>query len=83
MSFDSCAICHIIPSSVLRKLALHPDLANERDALLLSAEAAAFARGERTVSRFAALAAVLIPTTSPAEETSGPPELPGFSAASV
>ncbi|HEY4185867.1 MAG TPA: M4 family metallopeptidase [Polyangia bacterium] len=58
MSFDSCAICHIIPSSVLRKLALHPDLANERDALLRSADAAAFARGERSVSRFAALAAV-------------------------
>jgi hypothetical protein len=27
--------------------------------------------------------AVLMPTTSPCEETSGPPELPGLSAASV
>jgi hypothetical protein len=27
--------------------------------------------------------AVLIPTTSPRESTSGPPELPGLSAASV
>ena len=29
------------------------------------------------------IAAVLIPTTSPALVTSGPPEFPGFSAASV
>ena len=30
-----------------------------------------------------AIAAVLIPTTSPALVTSGPPEFPGFKAASV
>jgi hypothetical protein len=33
------------------------------------------------VSRW--IMAVLMPTTSPAEDTSGPPELPGLSAASV
>jgi Zn-dependent metalloprotease len=54
-----CHVCHIIPSSMLRKLALHPDMSTkERDALLLSAEAAAFARGERAAARFTALAAV-------------------------
>lgn len=53
----SCSICHIIPSSMLRKLALHPDTTvAERDALLVSADAAAFARGERSATRFAALA---------------------------
>ena len=30
-----------------------------------------------------AIIAVLMPITSPADETSGPPELPGLSAASV
>ncbi len=30
-----------------------------------------------------AITAVLIPTTRPAPDTSGPPELPGFSGASV
>jgi Zn-dependent metalloprotease len=59
LSPSSCPICHIIPSSMLRKLALHPDASTtERDALLASADAAAFARGERTVARFAAMALV-------------------------
>jgi Zn-dependent metalloprotease len=58
MSSRSCHLCQIIPSSVLRKLALHPQTGpKERDALLISAEAAAFARGERTVGRFLAMAA--------------------------
>lgn len=49
--------CHIIPPSMLRKLALHPGTgAKERDALLASAEAAAFARGERSVVRYLAFA---------------------------
>jgi Zn-dependent metalloprotease len=56
---SSCPMCHIIPSSMLRKLALHPDSSTaERDALLVSADAAAFARGERSVAKFAALALV-------------------------
>jgi len=54
-------VCHIIPSSMLRKLALHPDAtAAERDALLASADAAAFARGERSAARFVALAPALL-----------------------
>jgi Zn-dependent metalloprotease len=41
---------------MLRKLALQPSMpAQQRDALLVSAEAAAFARGERTVARLAGL----------------------------
>ena len=60
MSSSSCElfdqvchhVCHIIPSSVLRKLALQPGIpTQQRDALLESAEAASFARGERTVAR--------------------------------
>jgi Zn-dependent metalloprotease len=56
-----CRVCHIIPSSMLRKLALHPDVSvAERDALLASADAAAFARGERAAARFVALAPSLL-----------------------
>ena len=56
-----CRVCHIIPSSMLRKLALHPDASTaERDALLASADAAAFARGERSAARFVALAPALL-----------------------
>jgi Zn-dependent metalloprotease len=59
MSSKMCPVCHIIPSSVLRKLALHPDMGSkERDALLDSAEAAAFARGQRSVAPVATLAAL-------------------------
>ena len=59
MSSQSCHMCQIIPSSMLRKLALHPDTAvKERDALLASADAAAFARGERSASRFSLMASV-------------------------
>ena len=57
----SRCVCHIIPSSMLRKLALHPDTgAKERDALLASADATAFARGERSAAGFAAFAAVRV-----------------------
>jgi len=57
----SCSVCHIIPSSMLRKLALNPDFGpKERDALLASADASAFARGERSAGRFAALAAARV-----------------------
>ena len=59
MCLDSSHLCQIIPSSMLRKLALHPSTGTkERDALLVSAEAAAFARGERAVARFTAFAAL-------------------------
>jgi len=59
MPINPCSCCHIIPSSVLRKLALHPDFGPaERDALLQSAEAAAFVRGERSAARFASLASI-------------------------
>ena len=57
MCRDSSHLCRIIPSSMLRKLALHPSTGTkERDALLVAAEVAAFARGERTVARFTAMA---------------------------
>lgn len=42
-----CAHCAIIPSSMLRKLALLDEFSAERDALLASADAAAFLRGHR------------------------------------
>jgi hypothetical protein len=56
-SESGCAHCQIIPSSVFRKLALHPRTAPvPRDALLDSAEPAAFARGERSATPLAAFA---------------------------
>ena len=58
--------CPIIPSSMLRKLAQLPDFSDtERDALLRSAEAGAFVRGERSGVRFASLASVV---SSPGEK---------------
>jgi Zn-dependent metalloprotease len=64
MSSSHCDLCHIIPSSMLRKLALHQGMPDQqRDALLVSAEAAAFARGERTVARIAGFASLSPPST--------------------
>jgi Zn-dependent metalloprotease len=51
--------CHIVSSSMLRKLAQHPDFTDvQREILSRSADAAAFVRGERSVAQFAALASV-------------------------
>jgi len=75
-----CPVCRIIPSSMLRKLALEPDLSSQRDALLISAEAAAFARGERTVSRVAGLVASTVPSAQKHRDVfdaGGTKKLPG------
>jgi len=51
--------CHIIPSSMLIKLAQHSDFnPKQREHLTRSAVATAFVRGERSVARFNTLAAV-------------------------
>jgi Zn-dependent metalloprotease len=48
--------CHIVSSSMLSKFSQHPDFdAKTRAALMQSAIAAAFARGERVASRFMAM----------------------------
>ena len=49
--------CHIVPSSLLRKLAQDASLTQQqRDQLMRSADAAAYMRGERSVAQFNALA---------------------------